>query len=128
MSFAPEILQLLDQTDEVQIEPRPRDGQPTQPVTIWVVVADGDVYVRSYRGPAGRWYQALRQHPEGVLPVGDRQIAFRAVPVDDSQTIASVSEAYRRKYAARWPPETAEMLRDEVLPTTLRLESVSTTA
>jgi hypothetical protein len=33
-----------------------------------------------------------------------------------------VSEACRRKYEHKWPKETAEMLRDEVLPTTLRLE------
>lgn len=33
-----------------------------------------------------------------------------------------MSEAYRRKYERRWPTETAEMLRDEVLSTTLELE------
>jgi hypothetical protein len=44
------------------------------------------------------------------------------VHVDDPQTISRVSEAYRRKYERKWPTETAEMLQDAVLSTTLRLE------
>ena len=51
-----------------------------------------------------------------------REIPFHAIHIDDSPTIARVSEAYRRKYERRWPTETAEMLRDEVLSTTLKLE------
>lgn len=121
--FPSDVLALLDRTDEVQIEPRLAGSQPTQPVTVWVVVLDdSDVYVRSYRGPSGRWYQALLQHPDGVLYVDGRAIPFRALHVDDPQTISRVSEAYRRKYEQKWPTETAEMLRDGVLPTTLKLE------
>jgi hypothetical protein len=123
--FAPEVLELLRSTEEVQIEPRSPDGKHHVPTTIWVVVVDDNVYVRSYRGPAGRWYQALLAHPEGVLHVGEREIPFRAVRVEDPQTIAQVSEAYRRKYERSWPNETDEMLREEVLPTTLRLEPVA---
>jgi hypothetical protein len=122
-NFPADVLGLLDQTDEVQIEPRSPDGQRQPAVTIWVVVLDGlDVYVRSYRGPRGRWYQALLKHPYGVLHVSQREIPFHAIHIDDSPTIARVSEAYRRKYERRWPTETAEMLRDEVLSTTLKLE------
>ena len=100
--FSPDVLAALDQTEEVQIEPRPPDGQPGQPVTIWVVVLDGqDVYVRSARGAKGRWYQAILEHPYGVLHVGDREVPFRAIHVDDPQTIARVSEAYRRECAAQ---------------------------
>jgi hypothetical protein len=119
--FAPDILKLLNEDDEVQIEPRSPTG-PGSPVTIWIVVVDNDVYVRSYRGPRGRWYQALLAHPEGVLHAGEREIPFRAVHVEDPQTIARVSEAYQRKYERKWPTETAEMLLGDVLPTTLRLE------
>jgi hypothetical protein len=68
----------------------------------------------------------LLARPEGVLHVGSRTIPFRAVSVREPQTIARVSEAYRRKYEQLWPTETAEMLRDEVLPTTLKLEPLAT--
>jgi hypothetical protein len=116
--FPPDVLAQLEREDEVQIEPR-----SASPVTIWIVVLDEqDVYVRSYRGPRGRWYQALLKDPHGVLHVGGRTIPFRAVHVDDPRTIARVSEAFRLKYERRMPTETAAMLTDEVLPTTLRLE------
>jgi hypothetical protein len=123
--FSPDVLEALRTTHEVQIEPRSPDAQSQQPVTIWVVVVDDDVYVRSYKGPQGRWYQSLLAHPEGVLHAGGRAIPFRAIRVSDPQTVARVSESYRHKYEQLWPKETAEMLRDEVLPTTLRLEPLA---
>jgi hypothetical protein len=124
MNSIRDVLQTLNAAEEVQIEPRSVDGRSGQPVTIWVVVVDGDVYVRSYKGPQGRWYQALLTHPEGVLHADGLEIPFRAVKVEDAQTIARVSEAYRRKYERLWPKETADMLRTEVVRTTLRLEPV----
>ena len=49
-SFAPEILRLLDETKEVRIETR-RDGDsPEHRTIIWVVVVEGEVFVRSVRG------------------------------------------------------------------------------
>jgi hypothetical protein len=120
--FAPDVLDLLKTVEEVQIEPRSPDAKHRGPTTIWIVVVDDNAYVRSYRGPQGRWYRALLADPEGVLHVGPRQIPVRAVRVEDPQTIAKVSEAYRRKYERSWPNETDDMLRDEVVPTTLRLE------
>jgi len=123
--FSPDVVALLDQTDEVRIEPPSADGQPMQPVIIWVVVLDGrDVYVRSYRGVKGRWYQQLLKQPQhrGRLHVDQRAIPVRAVHIDDPEIIARVSDAFRKKYESKWPQETAEMLRDDVLPTTLRLD------
>ena len=123
--FSPDVVALLDQTDEVRIEPPSADGQPMQPVIIWVVVLDGrDVYVRSYRGVKGRWYQQLLKQPQhrGRLHVDQRAIPVRAVHIDDPELIARVSDAFRKKYESKWPQETAEMVRDDVLPTTLRLD------
>ena len=118
--FADDVLRLVDQLDEVQIEPR-----STPPVIIWIVVDDGNVYVRSYRGSRGRWYRKLMAEADGTLHAGDRTIAFRSVHIEDAQTIDRVSDAFRRKYERRFPKETAAMLIDEVLPTTLRLDPIS---
>jgi hypothetical protein len=57
-----------------------------------------------------------------VLHADGQAIPFRAIKVEDAQTIARVSDSYRRKYERLWPSETADMLRDEVLPTTMKLE------
>ncbi|MBV8715078.1 MAG: hypothetical protein JOZ65_08425, partial [Chloroflexi bacterium] len=44
-----------------------------------------------------------------------------AEPATDSGTVARVSDLLREKYNSRWPGPTASMLREETLPTTLRL-------
>jgi hypothetical protein len=118
--FAPDLLEILDRTEELQIEPS-GDGQAAKRVTIWVVVADGQVYVRSARGEKGRWYQAILRHPQGVLHAGQVRVPFRAERVADPDTLAKVNEAYKRKYGQKWPNETAGMLLENVVPTTLRL-------
>lgn len=95
-TFDREIVSRLAIEDEVVIRTSPGVGKPTRGVTIWVVVVvvDGKVYVRSVRGPSGRWYRVLRKNPLGALRVGDRFLAVRAVPVGDPESIGKVSNAY----------------------------------
>jgi hypothetical protein len=91
-------------------------------VVIWIVV-DGDAaYVRSVRGVKGRWYRELTANPHGAIHAGGRRVSVRARPAADAATIARVSDLLRTKYQRRWPGPTASMLREDVLPTTQRLE------
>src|SRR5438105_15552286 len=121
MSFEPETLATWNTAPEIEIETSRGEGAPVHRTVIWIVV-DGDaVYVRSVRGPAGRWYRELRANPRGAVHVAGRRVAVAAQPVDDAVTIARVSELLREKYERRWPGPTASMLREETLPTTLRL-------
>ena len=61
-SFGTETLRLLDETKEVRIETR-RDGDsPEHRTIIWVVVVEGEVFVRSVRGQRGRWYREISSH------------------------------------------------------------------
>ena len=120
-TFDTETLRLLDETDEVYVETR-RDGDsPEHRTIIWVVVAGGEVYVRSVRGPKGRWYREISSNPEGALHVDDERIPVRAAPADDGPTVEAVSDALRSKYEESAPGPTAAMVRPEVLPTTLKL-------
>ncbi len=119
MPLDPEQLELLDATDEVQIETVGTDGAVHRTI-IWVVVAEGRPFIRSYRGPNARWYREVRRNPNVALLAGDRRIAVRAVPDTDASSIELVSEALKRKYSH--DPATPAMVRAEVLPTTLRLE------
>src|SRR3954465_2499112 len=43
--------------DEIQISPRRPDGSDDPFTTIWVVRVADRLYVRSWRGSRGRWYQ-----------------------------------------------------------------------
>jgi hypothetical protein len=113
-------LALLDSTREVTIETtRPDDSRAR--TIIWVVVDDGDTYVRSWRGDRAHWYRAALDRPaEVALLVDGRRIEARAVPAIDDGSIARCSSALERKYAGE--AETPSMVREEILATTLRLE------
>ena len=120
-TFDPDTLQTLDRTHEVDIETSRGEGAPVHRVTIWIVV-DGDaVYVRSVRGPAGRWYRELSANPKGAIHVGGRRLAIQAEPAHDAESVTRVSAALKRKYEPRWPGPLAGMLREQVLPTTMRV-------
>ncbi|HEU5367655.1 MAG TPA: DUF2255 family protein [Ktedonobacterales bacterium] len=119
--FDEHVLNRLAQTEEIEIDvPRPEALASIHPTTIWVVVVDDTVYVRSWKGKAGRWYQRISADPQAVVYLEGHPIPVRATPVNDEATITQVSEAYRRKYFE--DPFMRSMLRDEILPTTLRLE------
>ena len=120
-SFDDEILRLLDETKEVYIETR-RDGDsPEHRTIIWVVVVEGEVYVRSVRGPRGRWYREILSNPEGALHVEDDHIPVRAAPATEGPTVDAVSAAISSKYERSSPNSTASMVRPDTLPTTLKL-------
>lgn len=120
-TFDTETLRLLDETREVRIETR-RDGDsPEHRTIIWVVVVEGEVFVRSVRGRRGRWYREISSNPEGALHVEDDRIPVRAASVTEGATVDAVSAAFRRKYQQSSPASTEAMLRPETLPTTLKL-------
>jgi hypothetical protein len=121
-TFDPDTLKNWEQTHQIEIETSRGDGAPVHRTTIWIVVDADTAYVRSVRGPAGRWYRELVANPTGAVHAARKSVAVHATPATDSETIARVSEAIERKYRERWPGPTAAMLRDETLPTTLRLE------
>jgi hypothetical protein len=85
-----------------------------------VVVDDNNVYVRSVRGSNGRWYQEATANPDVAIHMNGQRFAAHAVPVTDQAFIARVSNGYLRKY--RGDPAVNSMVREEILPTTLRLE------
>ena len=120
-SFDTETLHLLDETDEVRIETRRDTDSPVHRTIVWVIVVEGEVFVRSVRGQRGRWYREISSNPEGALHVGERRIPVRAAPATDGPTVDAVSEAYRSKYGESLPGPTAAMVRPDVLPTTLKL-------
>ncbi|HJQ29954.1 MAG TPA: DUF2255 family protein [Rubrobacter sp.] len=120
-SFDTETLHLLDETNEVRIETRRDAGSPVHRTIVWVVVVEGEVYVRSVRGAQGRWFREISSNPEGALHVGERRIPVRAAPATDDSTVEAVSDAYRSKYEESLPGPTAAMVRPEVLQTTLKL-------
>lgn len=118
MIFPKDTLALLDRSNEVDIETRSPEGR-AHSVPIWVVVDQGDVFVRTYRGKTSRWYRELLAG-KGALVVDGKRIPVRAVAAADSESVKRTSDGYRKKY--RKGSSLDSMLLPNVLPTTLRLE------
>ncbi len=120
MPLSPEQLGRIDDTQMVEIETR--NGDQARRTIIWVMVDDGEVFVRSVRGPAGRWYQRALANPDVALIVGAESYPFRASRVTDSVSVERVSDALRAKYR---PGRSLDaMLTPGVLDTTLRLDPI----
>jgi hypothetical protein len=84
-------------------------------------VVDGVPYVRSVRGPAGRWYRELLASGDGAVVVAGKRVPVRATKDSSTKAIETVSEALRKKYA-RSGQSLQSMLRPNVLDTTVRLD------
>jgi hypothetical protein len=68
------------------VTPR-RDG-PLSRRPIWVVVVDGEAYVRSYRGESGGWYRQARAEGLATIGVDGRALEVDVEAVsDDKQTV-----------------------------------------
>ncbi len=117
MALSADQLDRIAQAREVGIETR--KGDRTSKTTIWVVIDDGEVFVRSVRGEDGHWYRRALAEPRVALVVGDHRYQFLAIPASDQESIQRTSEALRRKYRGR---SLEMMLQPGTLGTTLRLE------
>jgi hypothetical protein len=116
-----DLLWKLAESDEIDIETRRDAKAPVHRTTIWVVPTEDGVYVRSFKGKKGRWYQEAIANPHVTLRVGRRKVPARAELERNPAEIRAVSAAYRTKYGERWPDETKPMVRRSVVSTTLRL-------
>jgi hypothetical protein len=116
-------LALLRNAEEVDIETRPAPDVPPHRTTIWVVVDDRDrAFIRTYRGPASRWYREATAAPDVALLVDGVRIEVTLEPADDADRVEACSRALRAKYAGA--NGLAGMLARENLPTTLELHPV----
>lgn len=116
-TFDRDTLQRLHDTQEIAI----RTGKhPDKPVVIWVAVAGDEVFVRSVRGPKGRWYKDLAAGGPAELDFAGRKVAVQAMPATDQAAIRQASREYLRKY--KTSPYAQSMVGADTLPNTLRLE------
>ena len=117
--FDAQTLNQLANTEEIAIETHSTTGR-THRIIIWVIVDDQNVYIRSWLGRNGHWYQEITANPDAAIHVNGQLLAVHAVPVTDEALIARVSNNILQKY--HHSPSAKGMVRQEILPTTLRLE------
>ncbi len=122
---AEDLLWRIAESDEVEIETRRDAKSPVHRTTIWIVPTEYGVYIRSYKGKRGRWYQEATAKPLVTIRVGRRKVTARVEPERNPLVIRAVNAGFRKKYGERWREDTEAMLKRSILPTTLRLTPVS---
>jgi hypothetical protein len=119
-SFSAETVARVGQAEEIELETRAAASAPTRRTTTWIVADRANLYVRSVRGPQGKWYQRVQHNPTATLHAGGQTLAVRLAPVTDTTEIDRVSAAYRQKYAADASSVQA-LLAPATLPTTMKI-------
>ncbi|GAA2979519.1 hypothetical protein JOD63_002922 [Microbacterium terrae] len=95
-AWTSEELRELDRAGEVRVAGRRADGTSRTLVIVWHVVVDGNLYLRSVKGPEGHWYKCVARYFEGFLAWGGqtRPVTYTLDPTHDS----AIDAAYTAKY------------------------------
>jgi len=116
-NFDADTLRELRDVRELRIRTK---RHPKTAVVIWIVVAGDEVFVRSWLGARGRWYRDLEAGGPAILEFAGRRIEVQVSSASDDTSIARASAEFLRKYQPS--SHAQEMVRSEILSTTLRLE------
>src|SRR5215211_9159415 len=106
--------------EELQLASLRRDGTLRRYVTMWVVRADDDLYVRSAFGPTNPWYRRAKASGAGRIRAGglerDATFAKPAAGMD-----AAIDEAYHAKYDRYGPALVDPVVGPHAAQVTIRL-------
>jgi hypothetical protein len=96
-TWTSEELDTIGDADELRIAALRPDGTLRNPVTIWVVRRDNELYVRSVKGAVAGWYRGTQATHQGHVQAGgvDKDVTFVDV---DRGLDGPIDDAYRAKY------------------------------
>jgi len=119
MSWTADELEKIGDADELQLASRRTDGSLRPFVTIWVVTAVDDVYVRSAHGYENPWFQRALGAGKGRIKAGgvERDVAFEPHPEADS----AVDAAYHAKYDRYGRAMVGTVVSSDAVRSTLRV-------
>jgi hypothetical protein len=122
-AWSPDELERIDTAEELQIATERGDGALRRDVPVWVVIADGQVYVRTwYRRDDGWFGRAVDSRRARIRIAGlEADVAVEDIGDDESGLRASVDAAYRAKYGRYGETTVDRMVSDDAAATTLRL-------
>jgi hypothetical protein len=96
-TWSPQDLQSIAASEELQLASRRPDGSLRPFVTMWVVRAGDDLYVRSAYGPGNPWYRRATASGSGRIRAGgiERDVSFAQAAAEAQDDIDA---AYHAKY------------------------------
>ncbi|GGO22384.1 DUF2255 family protein [Micromonospora parathelypteridis] len=120
-SWTGEELTTIGRAEELQLASRRSDGTPSRWVTMWVVRAGDELYVRSARGPANAWYARAVCAGAGCIRAGglERDVVFTKPASPDVH--AAIDVAYHTKYDRYGPTIVGSVVGEKAHGVTLRL-------
>lgn len=71
---------------------------PHRVIGLWMVVAEGRLFVRSWSRTPGGWHATLLTDPRATIQIAGREIRVRAVQTRSERLKGAVDRAYREKY------------------------------
>ncbi len=89
-------LDRIGEAEELKIASVRRDGTLRGPVTIWVVRAGDDLYVRSVNGRTSSWFRGAQVRDEAHIEAGgvDKDVLL----IETGDMNDEIDAAYRAKY------------------------------
>jgi len=101
-TWPPDELERIGDAEELQLASRRPDGSLRPYVTMWVVRAGSDLYVRSAYGPDNPWYRRATASGSGrVRAAGiERDVSFAQA---SAEVQGDIDAAYHAKYDRHGP-------------------------
>ena len=119
MTWTADELEEIGSADELRLASRRPDGSLRPFVTIWVVRAVDDIYVRSAYGYDNPWFQRALRAGKGRIKAGgvERDVTFEPYPEAD----AAVDAAFHAKYDRYGRAMVGTVVSPEAVRSTLRV-------
>ncbi|WP_208322686.1 DUF2255 family protein [Salinibacterium sp. ZJ454] len=113
-------LDRIGRAEELKLASLRPDGSLRPYVTMWVVRAGDDLYVRSAYGPDNPWYVRARASGAGRIRAGgvERDVSFADAP---GGVHLAIDAAYHAKYDRYGASTVGSMVGDQIAPLTIRL-------
>lgn len=88
----------INGAEELHLSSQKEDGTLRNPVTIWMVQVDNDLYIRAVKGTSGLWYRHATEQHKGHIEAGgvNKDVIFEEMT--DEDTNKKIDEAYQSKY------------------------------
>ena len=120
-------LDRIGAAEELQLASLRRDGTLCPYVTMWVVRADEDLYVRSAYGSNNPWFRRAKASGAGRIRAGglERDVIF-AEPAPGVH--AAIDAAYHSKYDRYGPRIVGSVVGPHAEPVTIKLMPQTTSA
>ena len=119
-AWPPDQLERIASAEELQLASCGSDGTLRAYVTMWVVRAGNELYVRSAGGPDRPWYRQATASGTGRIRAGglERDVTF--APADDARA-GDIDAAYHAKYHRYDPSIVGHVVGPRAHQATIRL-------